>query len=105
MYMYVPCMIHTHTHAQVWRFSLSHLGSLEASGYPSYSCLDGSSDPSVLSQLLPVIYQTVEGSRVGSRGSTPVQGGGGGRVWREDPPMLAVAMEIRMDQERNSKVR
>lgn len=93
-------MTHSHTHVytyftitfthQVTKFSMHHAGSLNGE---TYSCVE---DPlgthSVLGTLLPVLYCS-HGNKAASQTG-----------YGQPEPMLAVAIEMKIDKERNSKV-
>ena len=82
---------------QVSQFSLAHTGSLASSGVPLYSTVVNSSHHDSLSKLNLVMQTTPERLQTKPttlRGRVPPQ-----------PPMILVAMDIRLDPERNSKVR
>ena len=69
--------------------SLSHLGNLEAA---DYSCVDRAADVSVLSKLQTVVFRSGGGVRLKPNSEQQL-------------PMVAVAMELKLDKGRNTKVR
>lgn len=73
---------------------MDHLGSLQSK---AYSCVtDESEDDSILSNLLPVVYKS-SSSTSHSAHTFP-------RSHDHPEPMIAVAMEMKLDKERSSKV-
>lgn len=82
---------------QVEDFSLHHVGSLETAECSGYSCVDESEENSggeVLSKMLPIIYRTRNGPTHNKARTSSSQ----------DQPLFAVAMEMKLDKERNSTV-
>ena len=77
-------------------FSLHHLGSLEAANLSPYSCVLEEETTPILASLCPVVFKSRRD------GSHPRHGSS---CEEEEEPMLAVAMEMRLDKLRNSKVR
>ena len=89
---------------QVQDFSLHHIGSLELAGCRAFSCVnesEGSSDGgrggghgrAVLDKMLPIVYRTRSGPAPHKT-----------RVSQLEQPLIAVAMEMKLDKERNSTV-
>lgn len=82
---------------QVQDFSLHHVGSLELAECPAFSCVDDSegsgSGGAVLDKMLPIIYRT-------RSGSTPHRM----RASQLEQPLFIIAMEMKLDKERNSTV-
>ena len=75
---------------QIQDFNLHHIGSLDSAGCHAFSCVEESIDSSILNNLLPIVYRTNSGpthKKSMSRG-----------------PLFTVAMEMKLDKERNSMV-
>ena len=73
---------------------MHHLGSLHSE---TYSCVtDETGDDPILNNLLPVVYKSSS-----SPGHSPHQLPGSHDL---PEPMVAVAMEMKLDKERSSKV-
>ena len=91
------CCIHVLLHVvyflQISDFSLDHIGSLESACCPTFSCVVDDFDDSVLDKLLPIVYKTNDGPA--HRKSPPRASQG---------PLFSVAMEMKLDKERNSMV-
>ena len=79
--------------SQLHEFSLYHLGSLEAANLPPYSCVEEGDAAQTLASLQSVLFKS-KGS--GKPTSSREEG--------EEEPMLVVAMEMKLDKPRNSKV-
>ena len=79
--------------SQLHEFSLYHLGSLETANLPPYSCLEEGDAVQTLASLQSVLFKSKGSSKPTSS-----------REEEEEEPMLVVAMEMRLDKPRNSKV-
>jgi len=93
---YLGDSAHDYFFVQLHEFSLHHLGSLEAANLAPYSCVLEEETTPILASLCPVVFKSRRD------GSHPRHGS---NCEEEEEPMLAVAMEIRLDKLRNSKVR
>ena len=82
--------------SQLRDFSLSHLGSLEAANLPPYSCLEEEDATQTLASLQSVVFK--------SKGNSTYPKHSGSHEEGAEEPMLVVAMEMRLDKLRNSKV-
>ena len=78
---------------QVEDFTLHHVSSLELAECPAFSCVEDSEESSsgaVLDKMLPIVYRTMNGLTHKTRTS--------------QEPLFTVAMEMKLDKERNSTV-
>jgi len=91
---YLGDSAHDYFFVQLHEFSLHHLGSLEAANLAPYSCVLEEETTPILASLCPVVFKSRRD------GSHPRHGSS---CEEEEEPMLAVAMEMRLDKLRNSK--
>lgn len=99
--------VHIHLHVNVFRllmcvctcisqiqdFSMSHVGSLDSVSCSAFSCVEDSADHSLLDELCPIVYR----ARNGPTHKTTAVGA-------SQEPLFSVAMEMKLDKERNSMV-
>ena len=82
---------------QIQDFSLRHVGSLELANCRVFSCVDesepgSSSGRAVLDRMLPIVYRTRSDPAHKTKTSS----------WEQ--PLFSIAMEMKLDKERNSTV-